>query len=107
MFERFHAHIYYDKKSRGTAERVRRELGENFQVVLGRWHDDPVGPHPGSMYQVAFEADQFESLTQWLMAHRGGLTVFVHPETGDDLGDHRDRALWMGRLLKLDLSKLG
>ena len=106
MFERFHAHIYYDKRSRGTAERVRRELGENFRVVLGRWHDKPVGPHPRSMYQVAFEADQFEGLTQWLMANRGGLTVFLHPETGDDLSDHRDRALWMGRILKLDLSVL-
>ena len=35
-----------------------------------------------------------------------GLVVFVHPLTGNDLLDHRDRALWMGELRPLDLSML-
>ena len=34
------------------------------------------------------------------------LTVLVHPETGHDLEDHRDRALWMGRVLDLKLDVL-
>ena len=40
------------------------------------------------------------------MLNRRGLTVLVHPETGHDLEDHRDRALWMGRVLDLRLDVL-
>ncbi|MFQ5938851.1 MAG: DOPA 4,5-dioxygenase family protein [Alphaproteobacteria bacterium] len=38
------------------------------------------------------------------MLNRDGLTVFVHPETGDDLADHLDHALWLGEKLELNLS---
>ena len=38
--------------------------------------------------------------------NRPRLTVLVHPETGYDLEDHRDRALWMGRVLDLKLDVL-
>ena len=50
----FHAHIYYDAATRPDAERLREAIGAGFDVQLGRWHDEPVGPHPISMYQVAF-----------------------------------------------------
>jgi len=36
-----------------------------------------------------------------------GLTILVHPETGDEVADHRDHAMWMGKVLPLDLSTLG
>ena len=42
----------------------------------------------------------------WLALHREGLVVFIHPLTGQDLIDHRDRAIWMGALRPLDLSVL-
>ena len=32
----------------------------------------------------------FPDIVPWLMLNRRGLTVFVHPETGDNLADHRD-----------------
>ena len=38
------------------------------------------------------------------MLNRAGLTVFAHPETGNELADHRDNALWMGEKLDLDLT---
>ena len=101
-YESFHAHVYYGPATRAEAERVRGQLDALFQVELGRWRDEPVGPHPRAMYQVAFAADQFPALVTWLMEHRGGLTVLVHPNTGDDLGDHLDRALWLGEKLELD-----
>ena len=56
--------------------------------------------------QVAFAPDQFDGVVRWLMLNRRGLTVLVHPETGHDLEDHRDRALWMGRVLDLNLDVL-
>lgn len=99
----YHAHVYYDDASRATAARLREALAARFEVRLGRWRDAPVGPHPEPMYQVAFDAEAFPDVVPWLMLNRRGLTVFVHPETGDDLADHRDHALWMGRMLPLAL----
>ncbi|MFQ5902313.1 MAG: DOPA 4,5-dioxygenase family protein [Candidatus Binatia bacterium] len=102
----FHAHVYYDAASRDTAARVREGLGARFDVRLGRWHDEPVGPHPKSMYQVAFSPDQFGKVVPWLMLNREGLDIFVHPETGDTAGDHLDRSMWLGERLELNIEYL-
>ena len=102
----YHVHVYYDESSRAEAAAVREALDRQFTVRLGRWRDEPVGPHPEPMYQVAFACDQFETIVPWLMLNRRGLAVLVHPETGQDLEDHRDRALWMGRVLNLNLDVL-
>lgn len=102
----YHAHVYYDPGTRPIAERLRHALSEGFTVTLGRWHDVPVGPHPVSMYQVAFPAAEFARLVPWLMLNRGGLSILVHPETGDDYEDHARHALWLGTPLPLKLEML-
>lgn len=102
----YHAHIYYDPAARGPAERLRDEIGSRFAVELGRWHDEPVGPHAVSMYQVAFAAGEFARLVPWLMLHRDGLDVLVHPQTGDAYDDHTIHAAWLGRKLPLRLDVL-
>ena len=56
--------------------------------------------------QLAASPDQFARLLPWLALNRNGLVVFAHPETGNELEDHRDHAIWMGELLPLDLSVL-
>ena len=99
----YHAHIYYDKKSRPIAERLRRALPRRFDVELGRWREEPVGPHPQSMYQVKFAPREFPRIVPWLMLNRAGLAILVHPETGDDFTDHAFNALWLGEKLKLRL----
>src|SRR5690349_5693003 len=63
----YHAHVYYDAATRGAAERLREALGAGFDVRLGRWHDQPVGPHPSSMYQVAFDVAEFARIVPFLM----------------------------------------
>ena len=102
----YHAHIYYDEATRATATRVREEIDARFEVRLGRWREEPVGPHPRPMYQVAFEAEHFHEIVPWLMLNHAELIVFVHPETGDDLADHADHALWLGEKLHLKLDML-
>lgn len=102
----YHAHVYYDRDSRVAAAQLRDDLDRTFSVRLGRWREAPVGPHPRSMVQVAFAADQFAELVPWLMLHRGGLAVLVHPLTGDDRADHDAHALWLGHKLALDLDAL-
>lgn len=104
----WHAHVYYDPAAtRADAARLREAIGAAFPAaVLGRWHDLPVGPHPMAMYQVAFPVDLFPTLVPFLALHRAGLTVLVHPETGRPKADHLHHALWMGAVLKLDVSVL-
>ncbi len=103
--ESYHAHVYYDADSKGRAEKLRGLLEAAFpEADYGRWHDRPIGPHPDWSYQVGFTAEHFARIIPWLALNRDGLTLFVHPNTGDDLSDHRDHALWMGAVRPLDLS---
>jgi DOPA 4,5-dioxygenase len=101
----YHAHVYYDPaQSRDRAEHLRERIGTKFpQAKLGRWHDELVGPHPQAMYQVAFPCEMLGSFVPWLMLNRDGLTVLLHPETGDDLTDHTAHAVWFGAMLPLRL----
>ena len=102
----YHAHVYYTPATREAAAGVRAAIESQFQVTMGRWRDSPVGPHPQAMYQIKFEADQFDRLVPWLMLNRQGLDVLVHPETGADRPDHETRALWLGAKLPLKLDML-
>jgi aromatic ring-cleaving dioxygenase len=103
----YHAHIYYDPSTREQAARLREQVAAAFpSATLGRWHDDPVGPHPHSMYQIAFPAELLASFLPWLMLNRAGLTVLLHPETGNDYADHTDHAGWLGGILPLRLDVL-
>jgi len=100
----YHAHVYFDADSRESARALRDEIEANFNIEMGRWHEKRVGPHPRWSYQVKFRADTFATLVPWLMLNRRGLTVFLHPNTGAALEDHRDWPIWMGEMLLLDLT---
>jgi aromatic ring-cleaving dioxygenase len=104
--EGYHAHIYYNAATRAKAERLRQAIGDAFAAKLGNWHDEPVGPHPLSMYQVVFAADLFPRLVPWLMLNRAGLDVLIHPLSGDSLADHTRFAMWLGQVLPLRLDDM-
>lgn len=99
----WHAHVYFDSDTAPTAERLRNAVMETFDIRMGRWHERLVGPHPRWSYQIAFTPEQFGDLIPWLALNRDGLTVFIHPETGDDLIDHTRHTIWMGEMLDLNL----
>ena len=103
----YHAHVYFDAGTRDEARAIREAVEARFTVVMGRWHEKPVGPHPCWSYQIAFTPEIFAEIVPWLALNRQGLTVFVHPESGDDLADHRDHAIWLGPSETLDLSIFG
>ena len=99
----YHAHVYYDGQSRATAAWLREQVAARFDVVLGRWRETPVGPHPQAMYQVAFAAGEFQRIVPWLALNRRGLTILVHPDSGHGhADDHLHRSLWLGQTLPLD-----
>jgi aromatic ring-cleaving dioxygenase len=105
---RYHAHVYYGAGStRARAALLRERVAAAFPAAtVGRWHDEPVGPHTKSMYQIAFPAEQVASILPWLMLNRDGLIILLHPETGDPYADHAEHAVWFGAMLPLRLDVL-
>jgi aromatic ring-cleaving dioxygenase len=106
--ESWHAHVYFDGPGREAALALRAKIEERFKAIeMGRFHERPVGPHPRWSYQVAFGVETFAEIVPWLALNRGELVVFVHPNTGEQLEDHRDRAIWLGASsIPLELSVL-
>lgn len=100
----YHAHVYFDDNTVDQARALCERARDTFGVVMGRVHERPVGPHPMYSCQLAASVEQFAELLPWLALNRDGLIVFSHPETGNDLEDHRDHGIWLGTGLKLDLS---
>src|SRR5258708_11177796 len=79
----YHAHVYYEPATRPAAERLRHAIGERFAVTPGRWHDQPIGPQPQSMYHVAFDLPQFPPPGPSLMLNPARRSVLVHPRPRD------------------------
>lgn len=105
----WHAHVYFDAASRDAARAFRESIVERFgeRIEMGRFHERPVGPHPMWSYQIAFAPAQLAEILAWLALNHGALDLFVHPNTGDQLRDHRDCAIWIGRSHVLDLRAVG
>ena len=101
---RYHAHVYFDAKTVGQARALCEQAAAKFGVAMGRVHEKLVGPHPHWSCQLAFDARQFDGLIPWLDAHRDGLNILVHANTGDHLEDHTTHASWLGEPAKLDLT---
>lgn len=99
----WHAHVYFDAQSLAQARTLCELAEQQLPVDKGRVHEKPVGPHPMWSCQLSFVPGDFAQVVVWLNANRDGLTVFVHPNTGDDLVDHRDHAIWLGDSAQLRL----
>jgi aromatic ring-cleaving dioxygenase len=107
--ESWHAHVYFDAASKDTAWQLREAITTHLGdiLTLGRFHEKPVGPHPEWSYQMAFAPEQLAKVLAWLTLNHGSLDVFLHPNTGDSLRDHRDAAVWIGHSYPLVLESLG
>ncbi len=105
----YHAHVYFEfsRAGLGTAMPLYGGIASAFgQEILGRIHEAPIGPHTQAMFQVTISCDQFAQIVPWLMLNRDGLSVLVHPLTGDEVADHESNALWMGTPLPLNIDAL-
>jgi DOPA 4,5-dioxygenase len=108
IIDSWHAHVYFDASSSDTAWALRAtiEIELAGRIEIGRFHEKPVGPHPMWSYQLAIPAANFSQVVGWLALNHGALDVLVHPNTGDELRDHRDAALWLGKSHALNLAAL-
>ncbi len=105
LYPNYHAHVYFDAQTLEQARTLCEQAADLFGVAMGRVHQRPVGPHPRWSCQLTFDSQRFDQLIPWLDAHRDGLTVLVHPSTGDSLADHTTHASWLGDPVELDLSQ--
>ncbi|CAN5817773.1 DOPA 4,5-dioxygenase family protein [soil metagenome] len=102
----WHAHVYFNAATRDTAWALRGTIERELagRIDMGRFHEKPVGPHPMWSYQLAISIVDFSHVLGWLALNHGALDVFVHPNTGDALRDHRDCAVWLGKSHVLNLA---
>lgn len=102
----YHAHVYFDATSVEQARALRDQISEEFDYSIGRFHEKNVGPHPRWSFQIAFKAAEFGAVVPWLAMNRKGLTVFVHGLSGDDMYDHTELVVWLGKSVELNLNAL-
>ncbi|GAB4537632.1 MAG: DOPA 4,5-dioxygenase family protein [Pleurocapsa sp.] len=104
LIKGYHAHIYFDESTVQQAEALCEEAGKLFNVTVGRMHHREIGPHPSWSCQLAFSRNEYADLLTWLALNRNGLTILIHPLSGNDLKDHTDYASWMGEPQALKLN---
>ena len=100
----FHAHIYFDPDQLDEAKALGDAARQRFGVAVGHYHLRPVGPHPRGSCQLTVAPEIFGDFAQWMIIARGGLTIFAHATTGDDLADQTHNVIWFGPSEPLDLS---
>ena len=102
-----HAHIYFDNDSRERARQVRQALQSlPWVLYVGQLRDMKLGPHPQAQFEIHFMDEQEAAVLYDLERLRLDLSVLVHALSDDDIGDHTERARWLGKVLSLDLTKL-
>ena len=104
MIRDFHAHIYFDPDQVEQVQALGSAARDRFGVPVGHYHLRPVGPHPRGSCQLTVPPEQFGEVAQWLVLNRGGLTIFAHASTGDDLADHSEHVIWFGPSEPLNLA---
>ena len=102
----YHAHVYYSAETKPVAERLARRLNENFDVEIGAFSGERVGPHPIPQFQMIFKNEQFATVVPWLMLNREGLDILLHPLTDDMVDDHTVYATWLGEPVELVLDHM-
>jgi len=124
----FDVHVYFQQNVESEVkfatelwERIRRECTLTITILKTRTNspstvpelrvyriwDKPIGPHPIAMFEVnLFTPAQFGAFIPWLVINRGPLSALLHPNTGDDIRDHSQRATWLGQPFPLQIGLL-
>lgn len=111
----YHFHVYYyqtNATSRSKALALRDDIlrltreGYFHAVPLATFNDVPRGPHPIGSYEVWCPRERFSRTYSYFALNRGELSVLIHPLTREEVKDHSERAVWLGKSFGLDLSQL-
>ncbi len=102
----YHVHVYYDpgndpRPGRASAPTRRRRVSRTSGSGAGttNWSDRT----RARCIRSPFPAACWSRFLPWLMLNRDGLTILLHPQTGDGYRDHTAHAAWLGGTLPLRL----
>jgi aromatic ring-cleaving dioxygenase len=98
----YHFHVYFDPETRAAAEKVIAAIADKFDILVGSFHDKPVGPHPVGSCLLTVDTSNFGAVMDWLAKNRDGLTIFIHVNTDNEWKDHTDHTIWMGEMMALN-----
>jgi DOPA 4,5-dioxygenase len=70
---------------------------------VGSLRKKPVGPHPTPMFEAWFSYEVLSRVVDWMKKNNSGLSVMIHPLSGNDLDDHKLHLEWIGTPLILNL----
>ncbi|KAK7687502.1 hypothetical protein QCA50_009379 [Cerrena zonata] len=103
-------HVYYESDTKEESDKLREKLLIDFEqegkegliIVKKLPKDVAIGPHYTPFWEVdVTRVEIFAKLISWFLLNHGTLSVLIHPQTGDDLRDHTNAALWLGKRLEL------
>ncbi len=101
----YHVHIYFDVQQKQKIELLIKKLLLELALLKIKFvcqHDKPVGPHIKPMVELNFQENAFPVLQQWLSQNVDDFSCLIHRDTGDDLKDHGEGFLWLGKPLPLN-----
>lgn len=93
-------HIYYTP---GTAEAVQvHDVWQKLNILFPDAIRDggfvgKVGPHTRENLDLSLRKEHFGEVVAWLQRHSEGLSILIHPKTGDEWKDHMESAMWIGQ----------
>lgn len=96
----YHLHIYFEKgqPSEQNARDVAAEIDAKFPgAVLDAHPVGRVGPHTERNIGVTIKPEFFGVVVAHLQMNNKGLSILIHPRTGDELVDHGEAAMWLGK----------
>ncbi|KAJ7533787.1 hypothetical protein O6H91_13G064900 [Diphasiastrum complanatum] len=97
----YDVHIYFfetDETHTALARALQAEIKEKFQELeVYKFWAHPIGPHPIGNFEIDLKSpEEFLLFVPWIQVNRRGLSVLVHPNTGNSLKDHTENAIWIG-----------
>lgn len=100
-----HAHVYFTPETREIADRFRSKIIAAFsdRTQISRLIDRPIGPHPVPMFEIDFHSEIACELAPFMEDGREGLSILLHPVSDEEVKDHTERAVWLGKRLTLDV----
>jgi len=79
-----------------------KDLFHNDYMCMFEVEYDPAGPFVIGQWAVYLLPEHFDKSVKWIMQRRGNFDTLVHPNSGYELEDHTDWALWGGRMWPID-----
>jgi DOPA 4,5-dioxygenase len=101
-FKKYHFHIYFEKDQLSLAKDVVDKLSDTKHLEIGQIRTEPIGPHPVGSCQITVLKEHFLEIVEWFLVHRGDLSVFIHALSGNNILDHTNYVMWIGKPYKIN-----